>query len=288
MSAAPKHLMIGLKGSGKTTFLAALWHLLESDESATLLRARHLIDDREYLNRIRDSWLSLRDVGRTSMRAEQELTLPLQDSRNNATFDVTLPDLSGESYRVQWSERHTSDKFAALARHCSGLLIFVHPDSVNRPKRIPHHGSGDTSALDNEKRPAVKTDWSPEHAPTQVQLVELVQFVEYLRELDTPLRIALVISAWDTVKDFRPAAWFARRLPLLSQFLSSRNADFPHRIFGISAQGGDLNMDRARLLKLNEPSKRIRVVEAESEHSDLTAPVRFTLTGEAPAETSDE
>ena len=69
-SADFKLLMIGLRGSGKTTYLAALWHYLEFAEVEDQLKLPQLQSDRDYLNSIRNNWLALKPVGRTSLRIE--------------------------------------------------------------------------------------------------------------------------------------------------------------------------------------------------------------------------
>ena len=93
-------LMVGLKGSGKTTYLAALWHYLESAEVGDRLVVPQLQPDRDYLNAIRNSWLALRPLERTSMRTKATASLRLQDAKSGAEIEITLPDLSGESISV--------------------------------------------------------------------------------------------------------------------------------------------------------------------------------------------
>ena len=55
-------MMMGLPGSGKSTFLAALWHQLESTEIPTAFIAERLQPDREYLNKIREKWLEFEEI----------------------------------------------------------------------------------------------------------------------------------------------------------------------------------------------------------------------------------
>src|SRR5437868_2835068 len=101
MSTESKLLMLGLRGSGKTTFLAALWHHLEAAEVADDLSLPRLQPDRDYLNIIRNNWLALKPVGRTSPHAKGSASLALKDMRTNAEVDIWMPDLSGESFRQQ-------------------------------------------------------------------------------------------------------------------------------------------------------------------------------------------
>ena len=46
MSDSTNLLFVGLPQSGKTTYLAALWHVLEDQSSATKLKLKQLSGDR--------------------------------------------------------------------------------------------------------------------------------------------------------------------------------------------------------------------------------------------------
>jgi hypothetical protein len=279
-----RHLMLGLKGSGKTTFLAALWHLLEAAETTTRLRLSRLQADREYLNDIRNSWLSFEEVGRTTLRVPQHVSVSLEDMTTRDGIELSVPDLSGETYSIQWSARRTSRAFADLARVCTGLFVFIHAGAVRRSRVIAPDPTDLREGMVGSPTNSLTTDWYAELAPTQVQLVDVIQFVDYLRANGCPLPVAVVISAWDLIHGFRPEAWLARRMPLLSQFLISRADICPYEAYGVSAQGGDLVEDRKALLGVDVPAHRIRVIEgSHEEHRDLTAPVKFLLSAGARA-----
>lgn len=292
MSAGSRLLMLGLQGSGKTSFLAALWHLVEAAELPASLTAPTLQPNREYLNRIRDNWLRFQEVGRTPLRVDESFSLILRDSITNGLIDVSIPDLSGESLRLQWALRKATVGFADRCQTAVGAFLFIHPESVRRPLRIPPNEApapvngpdGRTNMMSQSNTqpnddPQLATHWTAEAAPTQVQLVELLQFASYLRHPEIAFRISVVISAWDLIRTpIVPIAWLERRLPLLFQFLTANSDVVPFRVFGVSALGGNLEADRELLQRERVPSRRIRVVDdAVESHHDLTAPLRFLL-----------
>src|SRR5262245_47185005 len=98
-------ILLGLRGSGKTTYLAALWHLLEAAEIPTQLTVDVLQPHREYLNKVRDEWLSFKELGRTSIRGTETVSLTLRDTITGVPTEITLPDISGELFRLQWAMR---------------------------------------------------------------------------------------------------------------------------------------------------------------------------------------
>jgi GTPase SAR1 family protein len=280
MSADSKVLMLGLKGSGKTTFLAALWHHLESSERSGRLEIPHLQPDRDYLNAIRDNWLSLKPVGRTTLRANAAVSMELRDKESDTPIKLLIPDLSGEAYRLQWATRKAPISYANLARNCSSAFLFVHPGEVRKTHALMISDS-QSSGIEVESGPPIepRITWTHEQTSTQVQLVDLIQLLMYLREDDQHMRLAVIVSAWDLIKaHVSPSGWLESRLPLLSQFLRSNQDHIVSQIFGISAQGGDLERDRDKLLGYLFPSERSRAVVGDTiEMVEITRPLEFLL-----------
>jgi hypothetical protein len=105
-----------------------------------------------------------------------------------------------------------------------------------------------------------------------VDLLRGMQQDPYTRKLR---KLALMISAWDVVEqtDKTPEEWLKEELPFLWQFLTSNSQSFHVQVFGISAQGGDLN-DEARTSLLEKvPSERIKVKVGGYLSSDLSQPL---------------
>ncbi len=116
-------------------------------------------------------------------------------------------------------------------------------------------------------------------APTQVQLVDLVQFAMALRK-PNPLRLAIVVSAWDRVElGTDPAEWVKTQLPLLHQYLTVHSDTISTRCFGISAQGGDFGVqgEAEKLRATGTPSSRILVCDGQYQGSDIARPLTWLL-----------
>jgi hypothetical protein len=116
------------------------------------------------------------------------------------------------------------------------------------------------------------------HTPTQVQLVEILQFLRTRAFRDRPLFLVVIISAWDLITSGEtPRRWFESRLPLLSQFLWSNSEAIPSEIMGMSAQGGELSRagELRRLLKASD--RIIVVMPDQTKTHDITAPVKWLL-----------
>lgn len=268
--------MIGLPKSGKTTFLAALWHTLKERGTGGAIRLRAVGDDRTYLNSVETAWAECTEIGRTP-QVENSVVLHLEDSHGH--FQLRVPDISGETFVQQLTERRWTESFDRSIRDLDGLLLFVHPD-VDSGHRLSlaHRLStaiGGEGSTDSEPVASVEP-WREEFVPTQVQLIEILQFIRHRRS--TPLRLIVVISAWDLMLsvELTPPDALARLTPMLHQFLSTNRDRFVSAVVGISAQGGDLGRERSRLLGLSSPQERI-IVSGEGMNGDITAPIAWLL-----------
>lgn len=269
--------IIGLPETGKTTYLAALWFCLNQPDK-TILRLKKYTGNLRYLAQLSETWLSASKVSRTNIYAEEKaLVLTLVDNLQQE-YDVTFPDLSGESFQRQYTDREIDKSIAEYIRRCEGILFFVNPLKVVEPhliSKVPTHlkGSGPEPEI---------TSRNPQDDPTDVQLVELLQFISFLRE-NKPIRLGVIISAWDVVDDTTyniPEKFLKEQLPLFWQFITSNHAVFNRFYYGVSAQGGALESqeDSDKLLKFEDQVERIIVVDNENNKTnDITLPLWMAL-----------
>ncbi len=280
---ARHHLVVGLPGSGKTTFIAALWHVVISEEIASALQLSRLDGDRTHLNKIRESWLRCEPVPRTSQQVEPYVRMLLKDAAEHVA-EVWFPDMSGESFRDHWEYRLWSARYDSTVEQTDSVMLFVHPDKIIEPLRIATVNAMASAipspvAAPNGTAPAPPRPWDPKQTPTQVQLVELLQFLRW-RKPGRPWAVSIIVSAWDVVRNLgqTPHAWCSARLPLLEQFLRANTKALHVRYYGLSAQGGELPGDAARLRAVAYASERIEVVrEGRASTSDITVILRDLL-----------
>ena len=277
-------LMVGLPQTGKTTFLAALWHVLKSNEVPGSLVMERREGDTEYLNQIAEQWSKCSELNRTPISGQMGVTIVIRDPAREALFQMSIPDLSGELYASLWEDRTCSPDFAELASNASGCIVFLHPSTLSQTAWIANAnaiydewvGAEEPVVEEVSSKTASSTaDWSAQDAPTQVQMVEILQFMALLA--GRPLRLALVISAWDLVtEEISPDAWVERQLPLLSQFLRTNDGQFEVAYMGVSAQGGPTS-DADNLLAHSIAARRVQMVAADVDGNDITHPIRWLM-----------
>jgi GTPase SAR1 family protein len=280
-------VVMGLPGSGKTTFLAALWHLVSEKEVPCKLTYVSLqTGNVEHLHEIASKWRAAKKQERTAQGGDKLVSMILK-AEGGDPQTVTFPDVAGEAFLKMWGLRECDETVAGWLKE-PGVLLFIHADKVTVPKwvideKLIVEEMGIPRADEAEK----VVDWSPDVAPTQVQLVDLLQSMQ-TEPLDVgPRRLAIILSAWDKAasRGFSPEVYLAKRMPLLDQFLRhGLHPDWEKRIYGVSAQGGDYDDDNTklaaaeRLRDIDVPSERISVVYSGGKSNDLTEPLQWLLT----------
>lgn len=284
-------LMVGLPRAGKTTYLAALWHVVKSNEVPESLQLDRLEGDQEYLNLIAGQWSRCEALERTS-GDRVEVDIWLRDPANGRLVQLRIPDMSGELYESLWENRACLASFADLVKDVDGCLLFVHPGKLSETAWIDEanatfdvwggdegEGEGGGAAGPEEEADPTGTEWDARLAPTQVQMVEVLQFFAELSE--KRFRVVLIVSAWDLVtEELTPGQWVQGRLPLLWQFLTANPDRFDVQYMGVSAQGGEVEGENSQaegLLDFNIASHRIRVCAPDNEGHDISHPIRWLM-----------
>lgn len=280
-------VIIGLPSSGKTTYLAALWHLIFAREVETELTFGGLDKgDASHLNAIAGRWRDAIIQDRTSVPGSRLVSMNLKNSQGE-TVRATFPDLPGEAYQRMWENRDCENHVADILRG-GDVQLFIHSDTIREPQWV-------IDEVDVSRKIGVDVPsnephigWEPRLAPTQVQLVDLLQML-HRAPLDIgPRRLAIMLSAWDkaSADNLSPEEYLKSKLPLLWQYLK-RNADsWTFRSYGLSAQGGDYDSNETgaqalsaadELRALDKASKRIRLVGASLDSNDLTEPLKWLM-----------
>jgi len=266
-----KILIMGLPATGKTTFIAALWYQLLHADDNTLLKLEKLDGDNLYFNSISDSWNKFEPVDRTKTHNLFSKVLLLRNQTNNNLFQLMIPDISGEIFDRQFNNRTISKDYFDFVNNVNNIMLFIHPDKIKQSYNIDDliDAFDDISTQQDETK---QNDWSPQIAPTQVKLVELLQL--YLLKCCDNLNLLIILSAWDTVEKLStancisPLEWTKTNLPLLWQYLESNNEFIKYSTIGVSAQGFDYD-DNIDLKKIDF-KKRVKVSFSNKETHDIT------------------
>lgn len=292
--------IVGLPGSGKTTFLAALWELVGERRVAKALSFASIGDnDLSYLRKIVTVWRRATEQARTRITGLSSVRMNLKDEADNVV-QVAMPDAPGEDFRAMWEDRELG---RVLGESLAGgnIMLLVNGDKVRAPAWVTEREAQRRTTTKQGGKTLPK-DWHPSLAPTQVQLVDLLQMISHSPVGSAGRKVAVMISAWDKAEGERltPDVFLKNKLPLLAQYLESGRDGWTSRVYGVSAQGGeyDPNQDNAervegdaaarrkrpvksgdadRLREVDIPANRIRVVDGDKESNDLTEPLQWLM-----------
>ncbi len=277
--------ILGLPGSGKTTLLAAMWHVVNEPGCSTRLTYDRLSDGNyEHLNALAKRWRAGEVPPRTETSGMKTVSMRLKDSEGHLV-ELSFPDVPGEEFTRMWEKREL-DELMAETLTAPALVLLINGDKIKFPAWIVERAAVERGAgIPKSEAPVV--EWSPDLAPTQVQVVELLQFL-MTEPLDIgPRRLAVLISIWDKAEheELTPSEFLAAKLPLLDQYLQTGRDPWDWRVWGLSAQGGDYDdpekakprSETESLLELDRPSDRIKMVDGDQVSTDVTLPIHWLV-----------
>ncbi|HEY4361435.1 MAG TPA: hypothetical protein VGN17_10710 [Bryobacteraceae bacterium] len=270
-------LIVGLPEAGKTSYIHAVDELLQNPPTDGSLKSYGFADDRSYLERDKKKYRG----GERLEHTERNLQGPppelwFEHPPTGQKGRLFLPDVSGEVFQDQWTDRRWTKSFQDALAKIRGALLFIRADTPASNQEL----LGKMAALpDDGNSPPVAFD--PKKASAQVQLVDVLQFIAQRGQVSRPLKLCVLISAWDTVlkpanlQPKTPGPFLTREWPLLDQYLRSNADCFSSRIYGVSALGG--TEDEMEALTALPPQDRVSIVEGDLSSKELTLPLRWLL-----------
>jgi len=184
-----------------------------------------------------------------------------------------------------WEERDCDKRVAEVTR-TGNVLLFIHCDTIRAAQWVL-----DVAALARRlglpAEEGEEVQWHPRLAPTQVQIIDLLQLMR-VPPLDVgPRRLGVILSAWDKAlpEGRNPTEFLAERLPMLYQYLDSGSDEWTWRVWGVSAQGGDYDPNETvppspgaqAICALDVASQRIIVARDDARSHDLTEPLQWLM-----------
>jgi hypothetical protein len=267
-------VMLGLPQTAKSTYLGALWQLIQDDQDASI-EELDVTGDRAYLQGLGERVSALEAVPRTDVDSSEGLALTLRFS-GNREFSLTVPDVSGEALRVLVEDRLWHPRLLNALEGAAGLMLFIHPARLQAPLPTTLTAEALSGIVDDDDFDTPR--FSPRRACTAAQLIDALENVLTTMGGNV-IRVAVIVSAWDMVDGTpTPEEWMRHQAPALLSYLeNAEGVEF--QIFGISAQGGRLPEDRRELLKKGSVRERAFSRDASGAEVPLSRPLEWALFG---------
>jgi GTPase SAR1 family protein len=268
-------LIVGLPEAGKTSFIHALDDLLQRPQSPDALRSYGLALDRTYLERDKKTFRAGKKIVHTHRSLEDAPPeLWFEDPKTKRKGRLFIPDLRGETFQDQWTDRRWAESYRDDLNKIRGILLFIRADTPASNQELLG------AMVTMRKDTANPLPWEPRKASPQVQLVDVLQFIDTRGNITRPIKLALMVSAWDTFKpDSKqpkdPGSFVTREWGLLDQYLRANSSTYLSKVYGVSALGG--TEEELKELSRLPPQKRARIVDGLVSGNDLTRPLRWML-----------
>lgn len=292
-------LIAGLPDSGKSTFLGALWYIVQNASGKIDLALRasndNMPENTSLLDNLSRRWHNVEDMDRTSNDAPENICFLMCAKGNEDEISLEVPDFRGESIRHIISENQPSE-FDVWCSKAENLLFFIsderagiYADDFEDDEDVTDASENIvTEDQDSELPPILELDTKMITPATQNMLI-----LRYLHEHYKFKKMVICLTAWDRKikanggEAIDPENYLKDKSPALYNFISYHfeNAKY----FGLSGQGeeydyvrtgeGDNERKRVteecknRLQKLTRECKRAYIYDGVTKSFDITLPI---------------
>jgi len=292
-------LIAGLPQSGKSTYIGALWYIVQNSKSVidlSLESGNNPPDNVQHLNGLLDKWAKLQKM-RTANDVSDNITMNLRRKLDGEEFSLAIPDFRGESIRdiingissealISWCEKSTSLLY---------LVNNINVSELYENMKMRDEKLNDESADQDSIGIGDPTfDISQMITPSQDMII-----LKFLSQNMIFKKVIIGISAWDEIyfsnDPITPEAYLEENSPALYNFIKYRFKDV--KIIGISAQGDkykykeeqeQLNpeIDEPKelieefedmMVQKTQNGKRAYVVMDKNPEYDITLPINYLI-----------
>ena len=258
-----KCMIAGLPGSGKSTYIGALWYCLmhpEKIEGIKLVADKmNLADDLTVLNRLSDAYKNVKLIDRNYSDQNETVQINLKVADSDTRLQVEVPDFLGENFR-DLVELKESELVSKWLNDTDTLVYFM--NEVTPPEFEDDHGPED------DESPMPAKDVPPFSIKTISAVAMNIMVLKCLLSKKTFKKVVIVLSWWDKNTDNgavpnNPQKYLKEYSPALFNFIQYHIPNF--EIIGLSAQG--LEYPKEDQGNYEETKKEIKTKTREGKRS---------------------
>lgn len=278
-----KCMIAGLPGSGKSTYIGALWYCLmhpEKIEDIKLVADKmNLADDLTVLNRLSDAYKNVKLIDRNYSDQNETVQINLKVADSDTRLQVEVPDFLGENFR-DLVELKESELVSKWLNDTDTLVYFM--NEVTPPEFEDDHGPED------DESPMPAKDVPPFSIKTISAVAMNIMVLKCLLSKKTFKKVVVVLSWWDKNTDNgvvpnNPQKYLKEYSPALFNFIQYHIPNF--EIIGLSAQGqeypkedqGDYEATKKEIKAKTREGKRSFVEIEDKILHDLSLPLYLLI-----------
>lgn len=276
-------MIAGLPGSGKSTYIGALWYCLMHPEKIEGIKMvadkMNLADDLTVLNRLSDAYKYVKLIDRNYSDQNETVQINLKVADSDTRLQVEIPDFLGENFR-NLVELKESELVSEWLKDTDTLVYFM--NEVTPPEFEDDHGPED----DDSPMPAKEV---PQFSIKTISAVAMnIMVLKCLLSKKSFKKVVIVLSWWDqktnngTTKN-NPQEYLKDNSPALFNFIQHHIPNF--EIIGLRAQGqeypkedqGNYEVAKKEIkAKMREGKRSFVEIEDEIIH-DLSLPLYLLI-----------
>lgn len=286
-----KCLIAGLPDAGKSTYLGALWYIINNDINKDKMSLKASVNNPpenvEQLFMLSKRWLSVEDMDRTSTDVPSNISFNLVSQAGEEFLTLEVPDFRGESI-LQIITQNQPKEFDEWCERADMVLYLM---SNISPALYADDYLTDEDEEDQNETPVPEFDVKRMSVVAQNMLI-----LRYLAEKKHYRKVVICLSAWDkvmnTCPDKTPEEFVKDLSPALYNFIKYH---YPEVVFfGLSAQGSEYEYEefignngqkqrrvtescKKRLRDSTRQGKRAFVVVDKNKNPDITLPIAELL-----------
>lgn len=265
-------LMAGLPAVGKSTYITALWAVEKDGKSGHLLTCDGLPSESSYIDGMRDNWMVMKEVRRTSFAEPMQIDLPMKSKTSGQKLTLSLPDFKGELFQ-RIIDNTVSNYVKDWCYKSDGILLMLYLGN-NSPELLQEEVSESTEPkIELEKVVMSSNDISP--------AIQNVLLLKYLYGIMADCPIAICFSSWDKVdnpEDKSVEEWVKDNHPCIYNFVEEHFSAYC--FYGISGQGvdyNDLDEEGGDKLAIMTTEKKRAFIYTDKVSYDITEPLYFLI-----------
>lgn len=230
-----KCMIAGLPGSGKSTYIGALWYCLMHPDNIEGIKLEadkmNLADDLTVLNRLSDAYKNMKLIDRNYSDQNETVQINLKMTDSDTRLQVEVPDFLGENFR-DLVELKESELVSEWLKDTDTLVYFM--NEVTPPEFEDDHGPED----DESPMPAKDV---PQFSIKTISAVAMnIMVLKCLLKKKRFKKVVIVLSWWDKKTNNgaminNPQTYLIENSPALFNFIQHHIPNF--EIIGLSAQG---------------------------------------------------
>ena len=243
-----KILIAGLPDTGKSTFIGALWalvnHYAEKVHLSMVASDTNVPDLIDKLDELSQAWMKVSYIPRSSKDIAENMQIELVASDDKSKM-VTLdfPDFMGESFRKVISQNHPKE-IDSWCENADSLLFFIGDFSCGA---FYDDIKGFEEGKDEDKSKFNQKDLRPDLMTPAAQNMLILR---YLKEHSHFKHVTICITQWDKyvkvhAKSPRfksPEEFLGKNSPALYNFIKYHFSDV--RFYGLSSQGDEYQYEK--------------------------------------------